>query len=80
MSDKYFQMMSPIFCDITSCSPLKVIRRFGGTYRLHLKDRGISPARYQREVRDNQNSAYSSTLKMEAICPSEISVDFQGTT
>jgi hypothetical protein len=26
-----------IFWDITPCSPLKVNRRFGGTYRLHLQ-------------------------------------------
>jgi hypothetical protein len=29
-------MNSTIFWDITSCSLLKVNRRFGGTYRLHL--------------------------------------------
>jgi hypothetical protein len=29
-------MKSTIFWDLTSCSPLKVNRRFGGTYRLHL--------------------------------------------
>jgi hypothetical protein len=28
---------SIIFWDITPCSPLKVIRRFGGTYCLHLQ-------------------------------------------
>jgi hypothetical protein len=28
---------STIFWDITPCSPLKVNRRFGGTYRLHLQ-------------------------------------------
>jgi hypothetical protein len=27
---------SNIFWDITPCGPLKVNRRFGGTYRLHL--------------------------------------------
>jgi hypothetical protein len=26
---------STVFWDITPCSPLKVKRRFGGTYRLH---------------------------------------------
>jgi hypothetical protein len=30
-------MESTIFWDITTCSPLKVNRRFGGTYRLHLQ-------------------------------------------
>jgi hypothetical protein len=41
---------STIFWDTTPCSPLKVIRRFGGTYRLHLQGR-ISRARNQRESR-----------------------------
>jgi hypothetical protein len=40
-----------IFWDITPCSPLKVDRRFGGTYRLHLQGRRISRARNQRESR-----------------------------
>jgi hypothetical protein len=44
-------MKSIIFCDITPCSPLKVNRRFGGTYRLHLQGRKISRARNQREIR-----------------------------
>jgi hypothetical protein len=30
---------STIFWDITTCSPLSVSRRFGGTYRLHLQSR-----------------------------------------
>jgi hypothetical protein len=41
-------MKSAIFCDITLCIPLKVNRRFGGTYRFHLQSR-ISRAKYQRE-------------------------------
>jgi hypothetical protein len=32
-------MKSTIFWDITPCGPLKGIRRFGGTYRLHLQGR-----------------------------------------
>jgi cellulose synthase/poly-beta-1,6-N-acetylglucosamine synthase-like glycosyltransferase len=43
-------LKSTNFWDITPCSPLKVNRRFGGTYRLHLQDQ-ISRARYQRESR-----------------------------
>jgi hypothetical protein len=43
-------MQSTIFCDTAPCSPLKVNRGFGGTYRLHLQGR-ISRARYQRESR-----------------------------
>jgi hypothetical protein len=42
--------MSTIFWDIMPCSLLKVNRRFGGTYRLHLQD-WINRARYQRESR-----------------------------
>jgi hypothetical protein len=32
---------SSIFWDLTSCSPLKVNRRFGGTFRLHLHGQRI---------------------------------------
>jgi hypothetical protein len=42
-------MKSPIFWDITPCSPLKVNRRFGGIYRLNFHDRNISQARNQGE-------------------------------
>jgi hypothetical protein len=48
-------MKSTVFWDITSCSPLKVNRRFGGTYRLDLQGR-ISRARYQRESRRQAES------------------------
>jgi hypothetical protein len=41
--------LTSIFWDIKSCSPLKVNRRFGGTYQLHLQGRKINPGRYQRE-------------------------------
>jgi hypothetical protein len=37
---------SSIFWDITPCSLLKVNRRFGGIYRLHLQDRRL---RWQAE-------------------------------
>jgi hypothetical protein len=40
-----------IFWDITSCSPLKVNRCFGGTCCLHLQDRRINQARNLLEVR-----------------------------
>jgi hypothetical protein len=39
------------FWDITSCSLLKINRRFGGTYLLHLQGR-ISPAKYQSERKE----------------------------
>jgi hypothetical protein len=42
-------MKSSIFWDITPLSPLKVNRRFGGTYLLHLRGRRISEARNRRE-------------------------------
>jgi hypothetical protein len=44
-------MKSSIFWDITSCSPLNVNWRFGGTCCLHLQGRRISQARNQRESR-----------------------------
>jgi hypothetical protein len=77
---------STTFCDITPCSPLKVNRRFGGTYRVHLHGR-ISGARYQRKSNPSvlptftlvSCSAYS-TLRMELIGSSETSVDFQRTS
>jgi hypothetical protein len=95
-------MKSCIFWDITPCSPFKVNRRFGGTYR-HRQGRRISHARNQRKSRwqaglcsagakNKPNKkpgctitlvsclAYSSTLKMEATCSSETSIDFRRTT
>jgi hypothetical protein len=42
-------MKSTIIWYITLHGPLKVNRRFGGTYRLHLQGR-ISRARYQRKA------------------------------
>jgi hypothetical protein len=60
-------MKSSIFWDITPRSPLKVNRRFGGTYRLHLQGRRISQARNQREA-DNKHILF------------ETSADFQRTS
>jgi hypothetical protein len=40
LSQTYWsRLVCTIFSDITPCSPLKVNRRFGGTYRLHLQSR-----------------------------------------
>jgi hypothetical protein len=64
-------MNNPIFWDITLCSPLKINRRFGGTDRRAFF---LQPAFTLVSC-----SAYSSTLKMGAICSSEISFDFQRT-
>jgi cellulose synthase/poly-beta-1,6-N-acetylglucosamine synthase-like glycosyltransferase len=54
------------------CSPLKVNQRFEGTCRLHLQRR-ISQETSMKHVSKRD-------LKMEAICSSETSVDFQQTT
>jgi hypothetical protein len=37
-------MNSSIFCDITPCSPVKVIRRFGRTYSFYLQIVSKKPA------------------------------------
>jgi hypothetical protein len=77
---------SVIFWDITSCSPLKVNRRFGGIYRLHLQVGEEAEHEISMKAGGKQNSvyhscsAYSPTLKIEAIGSSETSVDFQRTT
>jgi uncharacterized membrane protein YhaH (DUF805 family) len=80
-------MKSTVFWVIMPCSPLKVNRRFGGTYRLHFQGR-ISRARYQAAgiLLGKFPSAFMlpscstySPLKMVAICSSETSVDFQRT-
>jgi hypothetical protein len=64
-----------VFWDITPCSPLKVNRRFGGTYHLHLQGRCLSPAFSLVSC-----SAYSLTLNMEAVYSFYTSADFQQTT
>jgi hypothetical protein len=60
-------MKSIIFWDMTLCSLLSVSRRFGGTYHLHLACWFIA-------------ELITSTLKMEAICSSKMSVDTQQAT
>jgi hypothetical protein len=57
-------MKISIFWDITSCSPLKVSRRFGGTSLAAMML--VS------------NLTYSPTQKIKATCPSETSVNFNG--
>jgi hypothetical protein len=71
-------MKSTVLWDITPCSALKSNRRFRGTYGLHLQGRRISQARNQSESR--WQGEHFVTLKMEAICSFEISVDSQPTT
>jgi hypothetical protein len=77
MAQQLFIMKSTIFCDITEFNPLKVNRRFGGAYHLHLQGRRISA---KADVKQISCSAYSSTLNLEAICSSEKSADFQRIT
>jgi hypothetical protein len=81
-------MKSTNFWDITPCSLLSVKWRFGGIYRLHLQGRKhINSAKNQGESRCLPPVftlvsclTYFSTLKMEATCSSETSVDTQQTT
>jgi hypothetical protein len=68
-------MKSTIFWDITLCSLLKIIRRFGGTS----PPSSGSKNKLARNQHESRWLAYFSTLKMEAICSSETSVDFQQT-
>jgi hypothetical protein len=62
-------MKNPIFWNVTPCSPLKAIRRFGGICS--------SIATCFMLV---SGLPYSSTLKMEATYSSETTVDFEQTT
>jgi hypothetical protein len=71
-------MKNTIFWDTTHCSPLKINRRFEGTYRHHLLD--LSELCLPPDFTLVPCSAYSSTLRIEAICSPETSVDFQQTT
>jgi hypothetical protein len=75
-------MKSIIFWDMTPCSPLSVNRRFGGTYRLRLQGRRNM---FSKKPASKLATCFlaeltSSTMKMDAICSSETSVDTQRTT
>jgi hypothetical protein len=65
------KLMSTILWDITPYIPLKVNRHFGGRYRLQ---------NLLSAFRLVSCSTYSSNLKMEAICSSKTSADFQQNT
>jgi hypothetical protein len=52
-------LKSSIFWDITTCSPLKANRRFGGTCRFHLQGRRRCQERNQPEAGSNQSSETS---------------------
>jgi hypothetical protein len=58
---------------------LKVSRHFGGKYHSYVQGQRISQTINQRESRQQSCSTYSS-LKMEAICSSEMLIDIQQTT
>jgi hypothetical protein len=66
-------MKSTIFWDMTPCSPLKFNRRFGGT-RLHLRIEEY--ATQETSVKQ----VVSKSLKIEATCFSETSVETDYTT
>jgi hypothetical protein len=71
-------MKSTISWDVMSCSLLNVNLRFGGTYRLHLQGRknkfGKKPA-FKQVASWFLAGLIFLTLKMEAVCSSETSVD-----
>jgi hypothetical protein len=70
-------VMKSMYTYVTPCSPLKVNGLFWGTYRLHLQGRTLFLPPAFTPV---SCSSYSSTLKMEVICSSKTSVDFQRIT
>jgi hypothetical protein len=84
-------MNTTIFCNITPCSPLKIKKRFGETYRLNLQGRKIHRGRNRRENRWHSElcltldfilvscTAYCSNLKIKT-CSSETSANFQRNT
>jgi hypothetical protein len=78
-------MKCAIFWNITPCSPLKVNGRFRGKFHLNLQGRNQRESRRQAELclspafTPVSCSAYFSTLKMEVICSSGTSVEFQRT-
>jgi hypothetical protein len=79
-------MKSSILWDIMPCSPLKVNRRFGGKFRLHLQGRRASKARDQHGPGSfawcilHVALLLRLILKMEATCTSETLVDFKRNT
>jgi hypothetical protein len=77
---------SYILWDITLCNTFKVNQCFRGTCRPHLHSQRICQVRNEHESRLSppftlvSSLAYTSTMKTEGVCPSEISVDIQWTT
>jgi hypothetical protein len=52
------ELKSTIFWDMRPCSPLKVNRRFGGSYSLHFKGPRIRRGRNQREKKVGSRLCY----------------------
>jgi hypothetical protein len=81
---------SSIFQDIMPCSLVEVKRHFRGTYCLLLQGQRVSQMRNQHEAGSNAPLiaylmmasclAYSSALNIEALCSSEMSLDFHQIT
>jgi hypothetical protein len=74
-----YNAKSTVFTDIIPYITVKVNRRFEGTYYLHLQGRRVSHVRNHNEVSSCHLLlllvfclAYSSILKMENICASEM--------
>jgi hypothetical protein len=72
--------MSSVFGDVTPCSPARINQRLGGPYRLYLQETSKKQARIAACFLLVSCLAYSSTLKMEAICSSEMLIGFYRTT
>jgi hypothetical protein len=66
-----------VLWDITLCSQLKFNRRFGDAYRLYIEGGRVNQARIPTCFRMVSCLAYFSTVKIEATCSSETSVDTQ---
>jgi hypothetical protein len=72
-------MKNSVFWNVAPCRSC-LNRCFGGTYRLHLQGKKILKRRtssLQTPTHSGSLLEYFSTLKMEAICSSETSVDFE---
>lgn len=52
-----------ILCDIMPYSPLKVIRHFGGEYRLHFQGRRTGEARNHRKADSNCHLLFANFLR-----------------
>jgi hypothetical protein len=60
-------MKSTIFWDITPCSPLKVNRRFGGTYRIYSQGRSKQSSACHLFSRSGSGTVEQSSLKVSCL-------------